>query len=386
MAGMVKFNHVVVGAGIVGSWTALHLRNLGKKVLLLEQFGEPNTRASSHGQTRLVRSSYPEPFFAEMMPHAIKMWEDLEKETKKELLLKAPTLCVSEDPNNDDFVKSIENTRRLYPHLLEELKPGEIGSRFNGKLRYSDSTGAFIDKSGRVVKAVKSRLTVQGLFREKGGEMWENCEVLGITPQGDQVEVVCQKGKVTAESVVVCAGTWAKKLLTPHLVPDIPLQPNLVGVYYWKEKVKGAYSLSSGFSTFLDFAEPSVYCLPGHEYPGLVKVCIHKGTPCNPDERDRTDIDKDLEEILRKYVEDHMPLCDSSKPAIVERCMYTMTPDEIFLVDSVPGHKNIVFGAGFSGTGFKTSPAIGKMLSQMATGETPFLDPSPFSLSRFNKK
>ncbi|GFW20020.1 peroxisomal sarcosine oxidase [Trichonephila clavipes] len=63
-----------------------------------------------------------------------------------------------------------------------------------------------------------------------------------------------------------------------------------------------------------------------------------------------------------------------------------LTPDEVFLIDSVPKHKNIVYGSGFSGTGFKTSPVVGKLLSQLAMGTEPFLDISPYSPSRFLQK
>ncbi|KFM69339.1 Peroxisomal sarcosine oxidase, partial [Stegodyphus mimosarum] len=63
--------------------------------------------------------------------------------------------------------------------------------------------------------------------------------------------------------------------------------------------------------------------------------------------------------------------------------MYTITPDEIFIIDRLPEHKNIVIGAGFSGTGFKTSPTVGRLLSEMAVGIKPFLDVTPFRLSRF---
>jgi sarcosine oxidase len=46
--------------------------------------------------------------------------------------------------------------------------------------------------------------------------------------------------------------------------------------------------------------------------------------------------------------------------------MYTMTPDQHFIVDRHPQHQNVVIGAGFSGHGFKFTPAIGEALADLA--------------------
>ncbi|KAG8171427.1 hypothetical protein JTE90_019697, partial [Oedothorax gibbosus] len=158
----------------------------------------------------------------------------------------------------------------------------------------------------------------------------------------------------------------------------------VVRVYYFKEKKLGAYSVENGFPTLLEVGKTDIYALPSLEYPGLVKVCLHGGVPCDPDARDQTPQKPEFDALIRSYVAEHFPLLET-EPAIVETCMYTTTPDEKFIVDFVPQHKNIVIGTGFSGTGFKTAPVIGRLLSQLATGSEPFLDISAFRLSRFEK-
>ncbi|XP_054724442.1 peroxisomal sarcosine oxidase-like [Uloborus diversus] len=383
---MSKFDHVVVGSGIVGSWTALCLKRLGKNVLLVDQFGEPNTRGSSHGHSRIIRSSYPQKFFAEMMPHAYKMWDELAEETGQEIIAKAKYLAIcSTSAFNKAFNDSLQNMKSLYPDQLDELKPGEVNTRYPTTLKYGAFTKAFLDKSGGVINAIKTLLAVQTLYRKKGGVMWENCEVTKIVPEGQDVKLTTEKGDVTAKSVVVCAGPWAKRVLTPDLIPSLPLEPQVITVFYWREKVKGAYSLSSGFPTLYDFDGSNAFAFPSHEYPGLVKASFDKGNATNdPDERDKVSMDQRTLENLKKYIRDHFPLLES-EPAIIEKCLYTMTPDKNFIVDTLPSHKNIVIGAGFSGTGYKTAPVIGRMLSEMATGKAPFLDATPFRLSRFNK-
>ncbi|GIY28904.1 peroxisomal sarcosine oxidase [Caerostris darwini] len=358
--GEFDYDHAVVGGGIVGSWTALQLVRAGKKVLLLEQFSHPHTRGSSHGETRIIRSGYAEPFFCEMMSHALRMWSELEVETGNKLMENIGFLCIANLDTTDPRIESL----------------------FSRLLNYDKIHGVLMDNSGGILRAQKAVLAIQALFRERGGDQWDNCQVLKIEPVDDaSVKLFLEPQKVvTAKSVVVCAGAWTQKLLSPFLT--LPVQASAVRVYYWKAKEKGAYSEKSGFPCLIDITEPHIYALPSYEYPGLVKICLHGGVNCDPDARDKSPQDPKLERRLKDYVREHFPLLEP-EPSIVEVCMYTSTPDEIFLIDAVPDHKNIIIGTGFSGTGFKTSPVVGKLLSQMAMGTQPFLDITPFQLSRF---
>lgn len=377
-----QFDFVVVGAGIVGSWTAKELKKHGK-VLLLEQFREPHTRGSSHGQSRLIRSGYEESFFADLMPHSFKMWRQAENETKEELIKTTGTVCVADSTENERFIGIIENLKRLSPEHLVELSGKDVKSKYPTTLNYDENCGFLFDKSGGVIYAHKAVRTIQQWFQNSGGVMWDSCKVTEIKPGKDKVKLITSRGDVYAKSVVVTSGCWSKQLVN-SLAPSLPLEPQAVKVYYWKEKEPGVYSASSGFPTVLDLIDPYIYALPSIEYPGLVKICFHGGTPCNPDERDRAKVDVEKENYLKDYVKKHFPLLEA-EPAIVETCMYTCTPDEIFLIDRLPGFKNIVIGTGFSGTGFKTSPAVGRLLSELARGVEPFLDISPYRISRFTQ-
>ncbi len=65
-------------------------------------------------------------------------------------------------------------------------------------------------------------------------------------------------------------------------------------------------------------------------------------------------------------MQEHLPSLDYRKPAITETCMYTLTPDNEPVIDRLAD--NIVIGCGFSGSGFKHSPATGRMLAALALG------------------
>jgi glycine/D-amino acid oxidase-like deaminating enzyme len=64
-------------------------------------------------------------------------------------------------------------------------------------------------------------------------------------------------------------------------------------------------------------------------------------------------------------------------------CLYTLTPDEHFIVDRHPVFRNVVFGAGFSGHGFKFAPLIGTALADLVLNGTTSLPIDFLSVQRF---
>ncbi|XP_044849192.1 peroxisomal sarcosine oxidase isoform X3 [Mauremys mutica] len=158
-----------------------------------------------------------------------------------------------------------------------------------------------------------------------------------------------------------------------------------INVCYWKEKVPGAYGVSANFPCFLALCAPHhIYGLPSNEYPGLVKICYHSGSPADPEERDRPPEASALPDIqiLQDFVSKYLPGL-VPEPAVVEHCMYTNTPDEDFVLDRHPKFSNIIIGAGFSGHGFKLAPVVGKLLCQLSVGEEPSYAMEPFRIHRF---
>jgi glycine/D-amino acid oxidase-like deaminating enzyme len=93
----------------------------------------------------------------------------------------------------------------------------------------------------------------------------------------------------------------------------------------------------------------------------------------------------DLQEVadVRAFLRRVIPKAAAGKLALVDRCMYDVTPDEDFILDLHPGGKGIVIGSGFSGHGFKFGPLIGELLAALALGEQPEFPMERFRLARF---
>ncbi|KAG8450461.1 hypothetical protein GDO86_002933 [Hymenochirus boettgeri] len=378
-----KYDCIVLGAGIQGSFTAYHLAKSKKRTLLLDQFPLPHSRGSSHGQTRIIRRAYAEDFYTDMMDECYQLWADLEKESGTQLLRKTGLLVLAQSGNKgyEQICKNMEQ-KQIPREILSEA---EMKQRYPG-LSLSPGDVACLDSNGGVLYADKALRAVQMLFQQMGGVICDGEKVMHIKP-GPVVTVTTTTRMYETDRLVITAGPWAHKVLR-LLGLELPLKTLRINVCYWKEKIPGRSGILQNLPCFLGVnlngENHEVYGLPSKEYPGLTKICFHGGNEADPDERDLQTQKLKIQDISRvsNFISQYMPGLHP-KPVVVEQCMYTNTPDENFILDHHPLHKNIIIGAGFSGHGFKLSPVVGKILSELCTGEKRSYDLKPFQISRF---
>jgi sarcosine oxidase/L-pipecolate oxidase len=198
---------------------------------------------------------------------------------------------------------------------------------------------------------------------------------------------------------IITVGAWTSKLVRSVTGMDLPVQPWHTLLCYWKAKPGRERELTpeASFPTFGSYGDPIIYGTPSMEFPGLIKIAMHGGWPCDPDNRGdmTTDTDDDdaLVEPVARWIRDFMPdhIDTVERPLKLLPCMYSMTPDEDFVIDFLGGGfgKDVVVGAGFSGHGFKVAPAVGRILAEMAMdGEAGVaaaagLELGHFSIGRF---
>ncbi|XP_054901429.1 peroxisomal sarcosine oxidase isoform X2 [Poeciliopsis prolifica] len=315
-----------------------------------------------------------------MMEEGYEMWAQLEKEAGVTLYRQTGLLVMGPETSGD--YPLVKRT------LLKNKVPTVILSRDNfhqhiPNVVLSEGHGALVDETGGVLFADRALKAVQGQFQKLGGVIRDNEKVMEIKP-GPVVKVTTSGGAYQARNVVITAGPWTNKLLA-HTGIQLPLEAAKINVCYWKEKTPGSYSVKQRFPCFVVTgsleAKEDIYGLPSNEYPDLMKICYHMGSKTDPDYRDLQTDTSDIE-ILKRYVSRCIPGL-VPEPAVVESCMYTLTPDRHFVLDHHPNYSNIVIGAGFSGHGFKFGPVIGKLLCELSLGEEPSFDLSPFKISRF---
>ncbi|KAB0367801.1 peroxisomal sarcosine oxidase [Muntiacus reevesi] len=377
------YDAIVIGAGIQGCFTAYHLAKHSKKVLLLEQFFLPHSRGSSHGQSRIIRRAYPEDFYTQMMAECYPIWAQLEHEAGTQLYRQTGLLLLGMKENPELKIIQATLSRQGVEHQC--LSSEELKQRFPN-IRLARGEVGLLEASGGVLYADKALRALQDAIRQLGGIVHDGEKVVEIKP-GLPVTVKTTSSSYQAKSLIITAGPWTNRLLRP-LGAELPLQTLRINVCYWREKVPGSYSVSQAFPCFMglgsSLAPHHIYGLPSREYPGLMKVCYHHGNNADPEERDCPAAFSDIQDvhILSSFVRDHLPDLQP-EPAVMERCMYTNTPDGHFVLDRHPKYNNIIIGAGFSGHGFKLSPVVGKILYELSMKLTPSYDLTPFRISRF---
>src|SRR5579871_1868918 len=87
---------IVVGAGAFGGWSALQLLRKGIKVTLLDAWGPGNSRASSGGETRIIRGTYGSGrIYTQMAAGALQLWAEFEQRQKLKLLIRTGVLWMA---------------------------------------------------------------------------------------------------------------------------------------------------------------------------------------------------------------------------------------------------------------------------------------------------
>nr|XP_009857934.2 peroxisomal sarcosine oxidase-like [Ciona intestinalis] len=385
---MEEFDVIVVGAGIIGSWTAYHLAKRGRSTLLLEQFPLLHTRGSSHGHSRILRKSYVDEHYAAMMPEAYKLWEHMETSSGISFMKTTGHLSISKVKYGHVAKVRRWCEKLRIPHST--LDSESLNKRFG--LKFNDEYDAVIEPSGAVLNADRCLMSIQSEIKKSGGVVRDQEKVLSIEPVNqDIVRVRTNKNVYKCRSVVLTCGPWANELLKP-LGLQLPLTVGKVFVTYFKERSVGAFSSNAGFPNLLCYVKEGnyMYGLPSDEYQGLFKFCYHHYFPIDPNERDKpqpnqeNEIQRKKTEELTKFIQNHFPLleCETS---LVETCIITDSPDKDYILDRHPMHRNIVFAAGMSGHAFKTSPVVGKILAEMSCEEKVSYPIHHYSVRRFNK-
>ncbi|XP_046361539.2 peroxisomal sarcosine oxidase-like isoform X1 [Haliotis rufescens] len=372
------YDVIVIGSGVMGSSTAYSLAKKGKKTLILEQFPVLHSRGSSHGLSRITRLAYGVQHYTDKMVDAFKMLAELERETGTELLINCGTLSIG--PENDEFLRDVEKALTNVGAAVDVLTHEQLRRRYP-MLSYPHNYVGLLDHKGGLLKADCILRALQTVFRQRGGEI-RDCEPVTAIHPGSTVTVTTSKGTYRAASVVVAVGSWADKMLRP-LGLSLPVKIQRVTVCYCKELHPGSHSAQQ-LPCFIEHSGSppyDIWGLPSYEYPGYAKIALHTGPEISPDTRDQPD-GKWVTDRVTAYVKEHFPGLEST-PSITEQCIYTMTPDEDFIIDYHPQHHNIIVAAGFSGHGFKLAPVVGEAVSDMATGRVPKYDMKPFMMARF---
>ena len=371
---MERYDVVVVGVGGMGSAALYHLARRGKRVLGLERFDIPHELGSSHGVTRIIRLAYFEdPSYVPLLRRAYELWRELEVEAGEQLLHVTGTIEAGERIY-EGAVRSC-NVHDL-PH--EELDGREVSRRYPAYRFQPDlpmlfqPDGGFLLPERCIVAHVENALARGAVVRARE-------RVLGWEENAGGVRIETERGSYEADRVVVTAGAWAQEVA--RLAPGLVVAQRQV--LAWFQPSHPALFTPDRFPVFnIRLEEGHFYGFPVFGVPGFkLGRYYHLDERGHPDELSR-EIEPHDEPVLRAFAEDSFP--EGAGPTLaLKSCLFELSPDEHFLVDTHPDAPAVVVGAGFSGHGFKFCSVIGEILADLALeGETRH-DIGLFRLDRF---
>ncbi|HTJ60735.1 MAG TPA: N-methyl-L-tryptophan oxidase [Candidatus Saccharimonadales bacterium] len=347
---------IVVGLGADGSAAAAHLARRGVSVVGLEAFARGHTDGSSGGLTRVIRLAYYEhPDYVPLLKRAWELWRELEGDTGGEILRQ--TGGVYAGPREGELVAGSLRSAREHQLEHELLDPAALRARLPLFQFDADWWGVAEATAGYLLpdRAIAAHLAVA----ERGGaDLHFSERVASWTRDGDGVRVITDRGTYRADRLVIAAGAW-----NPRLLPRIASLLEVKRVpLFWFEPVAEREALARLPVYIVDSGlGHGCYGFPYLADQGL-KIATHgAGTPTDPDQVDRETHPAD-EAPIRAFIHDRLPVA-AGPVRMTKVCMYTVTPDEHFIVD-VDGP--VAFASACSGHGFKFATVMGEVLADLA--------------------
>jgi sarcosine oxidase len=373
-----RYDAIVLGVGGMGSAAVAHLAERGADVLGLERFDLPHGYGSSHGITRIIRLAYHEhPAYVPLLRRAYELWADLEADHDRRLLHR--TGSVDAGPADGSLVRGSVRACEEHDIEYERLSSAELDERYPG-YRLPGEYEAIYQPDGGFLVPEQCIIAHVNRAHRAGATIRARERVVDWRPTTDGgVRVETDYDTYEADRLVVTAGAWAARFvdaLEPVLVPERQ-------VLGWFQPAEPELFAPERFPVWiLQTPDGMYYGFPVHGVPGFkLGRYHHREETVDPDAFEREPTQED-ERLLREFAETYFP--DAAGPTMrLETCLFTNTPDEHFVLDTLPDHPQVAVGAGFSGHGFKFASVIGEILADLALEDETDHPIGMFSLDRF---
>ena len=363
-----QFDVIVVGLGAMGSAAAYHLAARGKRVLGVDQYRPPHDLGSSHGETRMIRQAYGEGAdYIPLVLRAYELWERLERDTSRKLLTITGGLILGAESGS--MVSNGIAAARQHAIPFDVLAGREISDRFPAIEPLPGDAAVYEYRAGYLSPEACIEAHLQ-MAAQHGAQLQFNCKTESFQATADHVEVRTASETFSAAHLVLASGPWSSQTLGALF----PLRVTRQVMAWIKPKSDIENFRGQQFPVFL--SESQEDGLPGYGFPatdgltGGVKTAIHGSlAECTPQTVDRVIHPADLI-ALKEKVARRIPALDG-EVLKAQTCLYTVTPDEHFILGLHPEHSTISVACGFSGHGFKFASVVGEILADLAlTGET----------------
>lgn len=353
------YDVAVIGAGVFGSWSAYLLRRAGKSVVLLDEYGAANSRASSGGESRITRMGYgKDEIYTRMSWSSLPMWKELARTVNQPLFHQTGVLWMSH--GNDERTTDSTATLEKVGVPIERFSTEQLARRYPQIRVLPGMIGVLEPQSG----ALLARRAVQALVEEA---VRNGCEFLpeSVAPPAGKgrLESIRTSGdrRVVADTYVFACGPWLPKVFPSVLGTRI--FPTRQEVFFFGIPPGNRSFAPPQCPVWIDFSLPSgPYGFPDLENRGFKLAFDVHGPQFDPDTGTRLITQETLAEA-RMFIADRFPALKDAPLVDSRVCQYENTSNGDFLIDRHPELENVWMVGGGSGHGFKHGPAVGQYVA-----------------------
>jgi sarcosine oxidase len=357
-----SYDVAVIGAGVFGSWTALQLCRAGQRVALLDAYGPGNARASSGGESRLIRMGYgPDELYTRWSARSLALWKELFAQTGGRLFYQTGILWIATEQDAQTRISRDTLARLGVAH--ESLTRSEMQKRYP-QIAFGDATWALYEPESGVLLARRAVAAAAAAAIAAGAEYFYETVEQPSAPSGVAKLKTSLGREIHARDFVFCCGPWLAKVF-----------PELLGgrIFVTKQDVL-FFGVPAGDSRFAPPAMPG-WLAPSDQMYGMpdlegrrFKIALDKHGPrFDPDTGMRAPDAAGVAET-QKYLATRFPALANAPLLEARVCQYENTSNGDFLVDRHPEHENVWLVGGGSGHGFKHGPAMGEYVAGRILG------------------
>ena len=383
---------LILGLGAVGSAALYQASKHGARCIGIDRFSPPHDQGSSHGDTRITRQAIGEgKVFVPLVLRSNEIWEELEAATGRSLMVRNGCLVLASantpgsHHGSTSFVQDTIDAAQEFDIAHEVLSANEIVRRFPQFRLRGDEVGYFEPGAGFLRPEACIEVQLQ-LARKAGAQIVTNEVVLDIRPGADSVAVRTNRANYTATKVIVSAGAWISKLLGEDYAGYFRVYRQMLCWFRVAMNTERYTPQQMPVFIWITGNRPRdmMYGFPQIEANGGAKIATEQyEATVDPEAVPRVVSGSEIAALYDEYIAPRFPDV-SSECLRSTTCLYTVTPDAKFVVDTFPNSHNVVFASACSGHGFKHSAALGEALALGGWEKKPTIDLSPFRLRRFS--
>ena len=357
------YDVAVIGAGVFGAWTAYCLRQSGASVLLLDAYGPANSRASSGGESRIIRMGYgADDIYTAWSLRALPLWKELFASAgRPELFQPTGVLWIA----HGKYPYAMDTLAALQNHNIPHERLSLMGLRKHyPQISFDDDAWGIYEPESGVLMARRAVQTVveQG---QKIGVDYQTAAILAPSGSGRVSALKTSGGEnISAGTFVYACGSWLAKLF-----------PELLGqrIFVTRQEII-FFGVPAGETRFQQSALPTwlylkdeFYGMPDLENRGFKVADDHHGVAADPDTQSRVATNEAVQSA-REFVARRFPALKNAPVIETRVCQYENTSNGDFLIDRHPDFENVWLVGGGSGHGFKHGPSLGQYVAARVTG------------------